>query len=110
MNKLAKLYDLQQQKAELAKQTKALDAEIKTLQHGFGEGLHSDGEYVVDVKPRVRFDAATAKKALNENIYNAILESKPSARLAKKMLTGYEYEECQKQVGVIATVKKTTDV
>lgn len=110
MNKLAKLYDLQQQKAELAKQTKALDAEIKTLQHGFGEGLHSDGEYVVDVKPRVRFDAATAKKVLTEPIYNAILESKPSSRLAKRVLTGYEYEECQKQVGVIATVKKAANV
>ena len=110
MNKLAKLYALQQEKARLAKEVKALDAEIKAMQHELPEGLSSDGEYVVDVKPRVMFDAATAKRNLSPALYESICEMKPTAVRAKEMLTGYEYADCQKVTGVIATVKLASNL
>lgn len=112
MNTLEKLFELQQQKKELAAQAKQLDGEIKALQSSLPEGLSTseDGMYVVDVRPSMRFDAATAKKNLTEELYNAICELKPSSTMAKKVLTGFEYEDCQRVVGVTATVKKASDL
>lgn len=107
---LEKIYELQQKKAALDKQVKEVTAELQALQGSLAMGLHSDGEYVVDVKPRVRFDAATAKNALSDALFQSILVAKPDSSLAKKMLTGYEYEACQRQVGIIATVKKVQDI
>ena len=110
MTNLERIYELQQKKAALDKQVKDVNAELQNLRKGLELGLQSDGDYVVDVRPSMRFDAATAKKNLDDALFQAILVSKPDSAQAKRMLTGYEYELCQRQVGVLATVKKVQDI
>ena len=89
----------------LKEQLKALEEERKGLESTFEVGSYNAGDYIVDVKPTVRFDAATAKKVLSPDMYARICEQKPSATLAKSVLRGYEYEDCQRQVGTRVTVK-----
>lgn len=109
-NYLPRLYALQKEKAAVASRAKELDAEIKAIQKSLPTGLSSDGAYVVDVKPSVRFDAATAKKNLSPELFESICELKPTSTKARQMLTGYEYEDCQKVVGVTAIVKRVEDI
>lgn len=107
MDVIKKLYALQQEKKQLSETIKSLDSEIKAYQSKLEMGLQvsDDGEYVVDVKPTVRFDAATAKEILTDELYDMICEKKPTSTLAKRVLTGEEYDDCQKVVGVSAVVK-----
>lgn len=109
MNNLERLFDLQARKAEAVKKQRELDAEIKALIATLPEGYNAEGDYYVDVKPNRRFDGATAKKFLDEASYNAICKQTPDSKLAQAVLTGDEYNECKKVVGVIATVKRVTE-
>lgn len=92
---------------QLAEQLKALKDERAALEASLGleTGSYNAGGFIVDVKPQVRFDAATAKKVLDNLLYQRICESKPSATLAKKYLTGEEFAETQKVIGTRVTVK-----
>ena len=69
---------------QLAEQLKALKDERAALEASLGleTGSYNAGDFIVDVKPQVRFDAATAKKVLDNLLYQRICESKPSATLA----------------------------
>lgn len=112
METLKKLFLLQQEKKNLAAQVKKNKDEIEALERILPEGLSAseDGQFVVDVRPRVMFDAATAKKNLSDELYKSICELKPTSKLAKEMLTGYEYKICQRITGVNATVKRAVDL
>lgn len=89
----------------LKEQLKALEDERKGLESTFEVGSYNAGEYIVDVKPTVRFDAATAKKVLSEEEYSQIVVPKVDATIAKSVLRGFRYEDCQKVTGQKVTVK-----
>ena len=103
----ARISKLVQNEKLLAEQLKALKEERAALEHSLGldTGSYNAGDFIVDVQPQVRFDAATAKKVLSSEDYARICEQKPSATLAKSVLRGYEYEDCQKVIGTRVTVK-----
>ena len=110
MNKeqtIQKIQSLREEEKDLSNKLDALKQERSAYEDslGFDTGTHAVGDFIVDVKPTVRFDAATAKANLDKKYYDAICESKPSSALAKKILTGYEYENCQKVVGTRITIK-----
>lgn len=106
MNTLERIQELKELERDYAQQIKAWKAEREDLTASLDLGLVAEGDLVAEVKETVRFDAATAEANLSPELFNSILESKPSARLAKQMLTGYEYAECQRVVGRSVTFKK----
>lgn len=89
----------------LKEQLKALEEERKGLESTFEVGSYNAGDYIVDVKPTVRFDAATAKKVLSEEEYSQIIVPKVDATIAKSVLRGFRFEDCQKVIGRRVTVK-----
>lgn len=77
---------------------KAQEQEIEDLLASLGSlerGRSVHGDWILDVSPSKRFDAATAKKNLSEKDYKRILLPTPNSALAKALL-GDDYEKCQK--------------
>lgn len=104
-------------KAQAAKRIRNLRDEIKAHQveitelvaeHfsslNVGESLAA-GRYIVQATPNVRFDPALAAKVLTPEEFSAILESVPSSKKAKEMLSPARYAETQKKfqptIGVV---------
>lgn len=106
MNTLARIAELQAKEKAYAAQIKEWKAERDALTSTLDLGLVSEGDIVAEVKETVRFDAATAKSALTPELFNAICVTTPSASLAKKVLTGLEYEDCQRVTGRSITFKE----
>jgi hypothetical protein len=84
---------------------KRLEAENKDLINEMGlpqaeTGTYTEGRYIVEVSPNLRFNADTATELfpIGENGENFNLyEAKVSATLAKQHLSAADYERCQKQ-------------
>jgi len=95
----------------LREQAKACTDEARDLANSLDLeiGSHAAGQFVVQVQAVKRFDAATAKKALGDDLYRGICTLQPDTKVAKKLLTGYEYEECQKVTGTKVLIKEVTD-
>ena len=72
-----------------------LEAEKKDLANVLGEGKFAGDTAVVTVSRRNVFNAAKAEEVLPKTKFKKILELKPSAALAKKVLTGDEYRATQ---------------
>lgn len=72
-------------------------------------GSYPAGQYILKVRDNFRFDPATAVSALSASKIKAISVSKPDASLARKVLSGNEYELCQKKVGVVRDVEEVKD-
>lgn len=106
MNKLARIAELKAQEKAYADQIKEWKSERQALEGELPLGLVEDGGIVAEVKETVRFDAATAKKNLSKELFKAIQVLKADSRMAKEILTGYEYRECQKVTGRSVTFKK----
>ena len=106
--KVLKIEALVAQEKDLALQMKSVKDARAALERNLGleNGSYNVGDYIVDVKPQVRFDAATAKRVLPADLYARICESKPSATLAKSILRGYEYEDCQKVLGSRVVIRE----
>ena len=88
--------------AEIKAQMKALEAEYKELlgsvdtDFQVGERFATNRGYIRVDRNR-RFDAATAKEALGEDLYRGICTLQPDLAVAKKVLTGTELEDCYKE-------------
>ena len=95
----------------LREQAKALTDEASELAKSLdlSVGNHPAGRYIVQVQEVKRFDAATAKRVLTPELFNAILVPKPDASLAKKMLTGYELDQCKKDYGTKVLINEVKD-
>ena len=72
-------------------------------------GAYPAGDYVLKVRDNYRFDADTAVRNLPAAKVKAISVSKPDSVMARRLLTGAEYERCQKKEGVIREVEAVTD-
>ena len=72
-------------------------------------GDHVAGDYILKVTANRRFDAALAQKTLPASTYKKILISKPDTTLAKKYLTGDQYEKAQRVIGVTRKIVAVTD-
>ena len=106
MNTLSRIAELQAKEKAYAAQIKEWKSERDALVASLDLGLMAEGDIVAEVKETVRFDAATAKSALTPELFNAICVSTPSAALAKKVLTGYEFSDCQRVTGRSITFKE----
>lgn len=97
----------------LNSQIKDLEAKRDNLLAGLGDlkvGDRQAGErYVLEVTPNKRFDAATAERVLSKAKFNKILKQVPDSALARKALTGEEYEACQKLIGIKRNIKEYAD-
>ena len=80
---------------ELKDSLAELENEKKDLATLLGEGKFAGDTAVVTVSRRNVFNAAKAEEVLPKNKFKKILELKPSATLAKKVLTGDEYRATQ---------------
>jgi len=67
------------------------------------------GEYILQVRPTLRFDAATAKRALTPAEFESILVSKPDSTVAKKVLGEDRFKVTQKVYGQTRTIVPVTD-
>ncbi len=96
---------------DLREQAKALTDEAAELAKSLNleVGNHPAGRYMVQVQEVKRFDPATAEKVLSPELFQSILVPKPDTTLAKKMLTGYEFESCQKMSGTKVVIRDITD-
>lgn len=72
-------------------------------------GAYPAGEYVLKVRDNYRFDPTTAAQNLPASKVKAISVSKPDSALARRVLSGADYERCQKKVGVVREVEEVTD-
>ena len=72
-------------------------------------GSYPAGDYILKVRDNFKFDPATAAKALTDEQVAAISVAKPDATQARKVLSGNDYERCQKRFGVIREVVAVTD-
>lgn len=90
---------------------RAQEEEVKDLLASLGDledGKSVHGDWILDVSPTRRFDAATAKKHLTKKQYESILLPKPDSALAKALL-GDDYEKTQKTYGKTIKVYRPSD-
>lgn len=67
------------------------------------------GDFIVQVTPTVRFDAATAARNLPADKYQSILILKPDSTIAKARLSEDEYKMAQKKYGQTIKIVPVTD-
>ncbi len=87
------LRELQAQAEKIATLVEERKEELRKL--GAGRYLVG-GEPALDIVGGVAFDAQTAVEALTDEQYQSILLPKPDSKMAKRVLTGEQYERCQK--------------
>lgn len=83
-------------------QIKALEAEVKDItgQYTFDEATDVPaGDYIAQVRPNVRFDAAVAKHNLSADDYARILAWVPDSATARKVLDPDTYKRTQRDYG-----------
>lgn len=95
--------------ADLKAEIKAHEEEIKDIFGAYAPMLSQPGNvpagnYVVQVTPTVRFDAATAEQNLTPEEFDKIFDIVPSSATAKKVLPPERYALAQKQYGFTRTV------
>lgn len=92
-------------------QAKSLSEEADEILASLGDtiGKYPAGEFIYQVTPTVRFDAATAKKNLKPEDFQKILKESPNAALAKAVLDETTYKATQKVHGVTRKIIPVTD-
>ena len=103
-----RIRDLRAQAKACEEEAKSLSEQLLEKTH-FGVGNHAAGRFLVQVQEVKRFDAATAKKTLGEELFRGICTLQPDTRVAKRVLTGQEYQDCQRVSGTKVLVKEVTD-
>lgn len=96
-----KIIEVVAQKAELAEYETNLRAKLAEL---VDDGDNFVGEYKINRRMNVRFDASTAKKNLTKEQLAKISVSKPDATLAKKVLEPADLAKCQKTFSAVVQV------
>lgn len=109
MVQLEQIVRIREQIKDAEDRVKELKSELDALTYDLDFGAYATDTHELKYVPINRFDAAQAEKVLSKNAFNKILEKKPSSALAKKVLTGEQYEQCQKQSGSRLTVKPLED-
>jgi hypothetical protein len=90
---------------------KAQQEEVNDLLASLGAlevGRSVHGDWILDVSPTKRFDAATAKKNLTPEQYESILKPTPNSALAKALLDE-DYDKTQKNHGYTVKVYRPSD-
>lgn len=85
---------------------RAQEEEVKDLIASLGDlevGKSVHGDWILDVQPNKRFDAATAKKNLTPAQLKKVSLPTPNSALAKALL-GEDYSLCQKEYGTKVSV------
>ena len=77
----------------MTKERDALLAEIDLSGFGAGERVPTSVGYVRFDQNR-RFDKKLAEKNLDPDVYRGICKMEPNLALAKKVLTGFELDDC----------------
>ncbi len=97
--------------AELRALIAAQEEEIKALLAELPDKPDSypAGDYILRVRENRRFDPALAARSLSAAKVKAISVSKPDSAMAKKVLSGADYEKCQRVVGVVRNIDRVTD-
>jgi len=96
----------------LGQQIKALEEERNALLDAMQiseTGDYAAGDFIVKVYPTVRFDPATAKRALTPQEFESILATKPDSAKAKAVLGGERYAATQKVYGMTRKIIPITD-
>jgi len=107
---LEQIAAIDEQIAEYNSKIKALKETRTGLTAGYEPGAYSEGDFIMEVKPTVRFTASQAEKVLPKKLFDKICAKVPSSELAKKYLTGEQYASCQLETGLSYKVKRVTDV
>lgn len=94
-------------------QIKALGEEIEHLFASLPESKVPDvypaGRFILTVRENRRFNDARARQTLSKEEYESILVAKADTTLARKKLTGEQFEDCQVVTGVVRDIKEVTD-
>ena len=106
MNQLEQIVRVQEQLKDAEDKVKELKSELDALTIDLEFGAYATDTHEIKYVPVRRFDAATAEKVLSKTAFSKILEKKPSSTLAKRVLTGDQYEQCQREAGTRMTVKE----
>lgn len=91
---------------------KALEEKYDQLLNSLGdleERNYPAGDFILQVTPTLRFEAATARRNLTPDEFNSILELTPSSTKAKKML-GERYSATQRRYGITRKIVRVEDV
>ena len=88
---ISRIIALNEHIQELKDSLAELESEKKDLATLLGEGKFAGDTAVVTITRRNVFSAARAEEILPKNKFKKIIELKPSATLAKKVLTWDEY-------------------
>lgn len=103
--KIKRAYWLRQQAAAFAAQADEILDGIGEL----GTGKYAAGEFILQVTPTVRFDAATAEENLTAVEFNNIHKRVPDAAMAKAVLGKERYKATQKVHGQTRKIIPVTD-
>jgi hypothetical protein len=95
-----KIHRLRQEAKRL---TEVADRLLEELD--LSEGSYISGDFIIKVRPTVRFDAATAERNLSPEDFKSILKEKPDSALAKALL-GEKYSKTQKVYGLTKSVER----
>lgn len=96
----------------LRQQAKAFEDEANKILDDIGElstGKYPAGEFILQVTPTVRFDAATAQRNLTPVEYKKILKMTPNSALAKAVLGEERFKATQKVHGQTRKILPVTD-
>lgn len=98
-----------QKVALLRAEAKHLSELADELLDGLGlnePGEYISGDYIIKIRPTVRFDAATAERNLTPEEFDKIQKRSPNAALAKAVLSEERYKKAQKTHGLTRTVER----
>ncbi len=99
---LMRLQDVQDEMRALRKREDDIKAELAEVE--WDDYVLPNG-YVATIQPSIRFNAATAKKNLTPEQFEAICKKRPDAALAKALLDE-DYHLCQSANGNKITFKE----
>lgn len=94
-------------------QAKAHEETAKALLDSLGELAIDDyvaGNFILRVSPNRRFEAATAKRNLTPEEFEAILKLTPDSALAKAVLDPETYRLCQREYEPKRTIVRVEDI
>lgn len=98
--------------ARLRQQAKEANEQADMLLDSLGDLAVDDyvaGPYILQVRPTVRFDPATAERNLTAEEFALTLATKPDSAMAKKVLSPERYAAAQRVYGVTRRIIEVTD-
>lgn len=103
---LGQIQDAKQQIKVLEDRVEAL---YSTLPEAGKPDTYPAGRFILTVRENKRFNEGQARKVLPPEVFSSILVPKADTTMAKKKLTGDQYEACQLSMGYTRTLKEVTD-